>query len=238
VGTILETKVRNLRAHIARLAVLEKEISGLINQDPNWVSDSYHDDFRDIIKRIGDLAGDDYSFLSDNIVYYGTDEVQIQSLMIRLRQAISFVNEAFGKELGLEQVNLTLDSLKDHELKERCGDLLRANDHYDRAVNQATLVLEARLRQQLSEPSILTGAQLVNYILKGESEKSLLILSAVDGEQRGFTDIIRGIMAAHRNPTHHTLYSISQTDAARICAYIDVILEVISNGKINRDHIN
>jgi Protein of unknown function (Hypoth_ymh) len=85
----------------------------------------------------------------------------------------------------------------------------------------------------LSEPSILTGAQLVNHILKGESEKSLLILSTVDGEQRGFTDIIRGIMAAHRNPTHHTLYSISQTDAARICAYIDVILEVISNGKIN-----
>lgn len=128
---------------------------------------------------------------------------------------------------------MALDSLRDKELKERCTDLLRANDHYDRAVNQATLVLEARLRQRSNSPSQLTGVSLVNHLLKVESDKSPIILSSDDGEQRGFTDIVRGIMAAHRNPTHHNLYSISQTDAARICAYIDVILEVISNAKVN-----
>jgi transposase len=38
-------------------------------------------------------------------------------------------------------VNVTLEGLRDETLKDRCGDLLRGNDHYDRALNQATLVL-------------------------------------------------------------------------------------------------
>jgi uncharacterized protein (TIGR02391 family) len=228
-------KARKLRSHIARLTVLEKEISGLIDQDPSWVSDSYHDDFRDIIKRISDLMSDDFSFLSNNLVYYGQNEVQTQSLIIRLRKAVSFVNEAFGKELGLEQVNVTLDNLKDDELKSRCADLLRAHNHFERAVNIATTVLEDRLRQKTDQTIAVSGVELVNTSVKSERSKSLLVLGSNDGEQRGFADIIRGIMAAHRNPTHHTLYSISQLDAARICAYIDVILDVINNGTVNKE---
>ena len=89
-------KARKLRSHLARLTVLEKEISGLIDRDPGWISEAYHDDFIDIIKKIGQLAGDDFSFLSDNVVYYGQDEVQTESIIIRIRQAVSFVNEQFA----------------------------------------------------------------------------------------------------------------------------------------------
>ena len=156
-------------------------------------------------------------------------------LIIRIRQALSFVNETFAKELGLEQVNLTLDNLKDVELKSRCADLLRAHDHFERAVNIATTVLEDRLRQKTGQTTTVSGADLVNNFVKSEISKSPLVLGSNDGEQRGFADIIRGIMAAHRNPTHHTLYSINQLDAARICAYVDVILGVINNGKVNKD---
>ena len=74
-------------------------------------------------------------------------------------------------------------------------------------------------------------------MVKSERSKSPLVLGSNDGEQRGFADIIRGIMAAHRNPTHHTLYSINQSDAAKICAYIDVILDVINNGTVNKEFI-
>ena len=72
-------KARKLRSHIARLTVLEKEISGLIDHDSDWIFDSYHVDFIDIIKRIGDLTSEDFGFLSNNVVYYGQEKVQIQS---------------------------------------------------------------------------------------------------------------------------------------------------------------
>jgi len=224
----MDEKIQKLRAHIARLNLLARALE---DRTFSGVEISYRDDFQDIIRRLGALLGEDISFLSNHLE--GFTEVDTKMLALRVKQAIAFFNECYAKELGLEQVNITLDGLRDRVLKDRCGDLLRATDHYDRAVNQATLILEDRLRQKSTQGKNLTGPQLVNTLIKVERDKSPLILSSDDNEQRGFADIIRGIMAAHRNPTHHTIYAISQLDAARICAYIDVVLEIVDRAQPN-----
>ncbi len=46
------------------------------------------------------------------------------------------------------------DSLADTELKQRCSDILKAPAHFDRVVNQATLVLEDRIRKRGSEQGL------------------------------------------------------------------------------------
>lgn len=228
----MDATVRKVRAHIARLNVLAAELDELY-KGSSLIPNSYLADFQDIIAQIGAMIGEKCSFLSDYVATNLGHDVYTASLRLRVKQAISFFNEAYAKELGFEQVNITLDGLRDRILKDRCADLLRANGHFDRAVNQATLVLEDRLRQKSPLAQGLTGVQLVNALIKAEREKSPLILSSDDGEQRGFADIARGIMAAHRNPTHHSIYAISQLDAARICAYIDVLLEIIDDAKPN-----
>jgi uncharacterized protein (TIGR02391 family) len=175
---------------------------------------------------------DDLTFLRSNTVLEGSG-VQVTSFRLKVTQAITYLQEAYGVELGIEETNMILESLKDKTLLARCGDLLTADDHFDRAVNQATQVLEDRIRSKSQSALALTGTQLANAMIKQDIEKSPLILSSDESEQRGFSDIIRGIMAAHRNPTHHFIYSMSRIDAARICAYIDVLLEVIEKSQLN-----
>jgi uncharacterized protein (TIGR02391 family) len=161
--------------------------------------------------------------------------VDVPALGLRISQALSYFSESLSTELGTEQTNMILNSLRDPELRTRAADLLLADGEFDRAVNQATQVLEERIRKRVGTALAgnMTAADLSNKMIKGDPSQSVLVLSSDAGEQRGFADIIRGIMAAHRNPTHHFIYDMSQLDAARICAYIDVLLEIIDKAKVN-----
>lgn len=192
---------------------------------------SFYDDFVNTIRSIQNLIDDDISFLSADI-RVSSDYVNGEVLKARISQAIVYLTELLAEELGLAQTELILNSLRDNQLRARCGDLLLAEENFDRAVSEATRVLEDRIRNKSRLPG-LTGVQLVNQAIKQEKEKSPLILSDDAGEQRGFSDILRGVMAAHRNKAHHFIYSMSREDAANICAYIDVLLEVIDNAKVN-----
>jgi hypothetical protein len=136
----MDANVRKVRAHMARLNFLSDELE---KRASLTISVSYLADFFDIIQKIEDLIGEECSFLSDNIETYGLSEVYTSSLRLRVKQAISFFTEAYAKELGLEQVNITLDGLRDRMLKDRRGDLLRANDHYDRASREVLQILFA-----------------------------------------------------------------------------------------------
>jgi uncharacterized protein (TIGR02391 family) len=142
--------------------------------------------------------------------------------------------ECYAEELGLAQTKQVTESLRDKQLRDRCVDLLIADDNFDRAVSEATRVLEDRIRNKSGLVGSLSGAALVNAAIKQEKDKSVLILSDDEGEQRGFADIMRGFMAAHRNRAHHFIYNMSRTDAANICAYIDVLLEIIDKSKVNK----
>jgi uncharacterized protein (TIGR02391 family) len=152
----------------------------------------------------------------------------------RIAQALAYLTECYAEELGLAQTKQVTESLRDKQLRDRCVDLLIADDNFDRAVSEATRVLEDRIRNKSGLVGSLSGAALVNAAIKQEKDKSVLILSDDEGEQRGFADIMRGFMAAHRNRAHHFIYNMSRTDAANICAYIDVLLEIIDKSKVNK----
>ena len=121
--------------------------------------------------------------------------------------------------------------IQDTELRDRCTDILMATSKFDRPINQATLVLEDRIRNKAQPTARLVGDKLVNFAFNEELTKTVLQVPSGDpDDQRGFTQIIRGTVAAFRNKTHHhVVNSFSREDALRVCGFIDVLLRVVDN---------
>jgi len=121
--------------------------------------------------------------------------------------------------------------IQDTELRDRCEDILLASSKFDRPINQATLVLEDRIRSKSKPTARLTGENVVNFAFNESSAKTVLQVDGADpDEQRGFTQIIRGIVATFRNKTHHhVINTFSREDALRVCGFIDVLLRVVDN---------
>jgi len=121
--------------------------------------------------------------------------------------------------------------IQDKELKDRCEDILLAPSKFDRPINQATLVLEDRIRKKAQPAQRLVGENLVNYAFKEDLSSTVLRMASNDADdQRGFTQIIRGIIPAFRNKTHHHITNtFSREEAMRVCGFIDVLLRVVDN---------
>jgi Protein of unknown function (Hypoth_ymh) len=129
----------------------------------------------------------------------------------------------------------TIDLLiHDPQLRSKCGDILLARANYDRPINQATLVLEDRMRKKVKPPGLMVGENLVNYAFNERLEKTRLqVASGQVEEQRGITIILRGFVPAFRNTTHHHIVdTFTQEDAIRICSFIDFLLRVIDSTKV------
>lgn len=127
-------------------------------------------------------------------------------------------------------IKASIDYLfKDTELKDRCSDLLTAKNNFDRAINQATLILEDRIRKKAPPPTRMVGVALSNYAFNPDLNRTILKVSDNADEQDGFCNIIRGIMLAFRNITHHHVVNkFSREYALSVCAFIDVLLQVVN----------
>jgi len=121
--------------------------------------------------------------------------------------------------------------IQDQELQSRCQDILLASANFDRPINQATLVLEDRVRKKSEPTQKLVGENLVGYAFNEDLSKTVLRVASNDADdQRGFTQMLRGIVAAFRNKTHHhVINSFSREEAMRVCGFIDVLLRVVDN---------
>ena len=129
--------------------------------------------------------------------------------------AISLVNKAMGTiEAGLwppKSVNPTL-IIRDKQLHDRCGDLLRAANNYDRVVREATTVLEDRIRtkvpheilsQTIPNSADQVGETLVNKLIN--PDKPILSVSGDKTRRVAFFKILTGVFSYLRNPYHHKL---------------------------------
>jgi uncharacterized protein (TIGR02391 family) len=125
--------------------------------------------------------------------------------------------------------------LQDEELRERCGDLLLARSNFDRAINQATLLLEDRIRVKSQPTKKSVGEKLVGYAFNADLSQTVLKISNDPDEQRGFTFILRGIVPVFRNPTHHHIIdTFTREEALRVCSFIDVLLRVVDKSAKTR----
>jgi hypothetical protein len=123
--------------------------------------------------------------------------------------------------------------IQDDELRDRCGDILLASSKFDRPINQATLVLEERIRNKAKPIQNLVGERLVTFAFNEDLAKTLLSVASGDSDdQRGFTQILRGLFATFRNKTHHHIIrTFSREEAMRVCGFIDVLLRIVDSSE-------
>ncbi len=122
--------------------------------------------------------------------------------------------------------------LGDEELKRRCTLLLTAKDSFDRVFREATTVLDDRLKKLAQIKGKMNPDALVAKVL--HPSKALLVVSEHLDEQEGFFNIAKGLMAAFRNPTHHTLNDkLTREDALRFCGFIDAMLTLLGQARVN-----
>jgi uncharacterized protein (TIGR02391 family) len=115
--------------------------------------------------------------------------------------------------------------IADPQLRERCHDLLAASDHYDRAIAQACLVLEHRVRSLAKADATVTAVPLMEQAFSPKDGP--LPLSPIPQEQLGAMQIYRGMMAFFRNSTgHHIVDSWSRDDAVRFVGWVDLLLKL------------
>lgn len=127
--------------------------------------------------------------------------------------------------------------LEDSELRGRCRDLLLAKKHYDRVVREATTVLDDRLKTTTGI-SHMNPTALVGKVLSPDPTKAVIVVSADRDEQQGVFNLCSGVMLAFRNKAHHSLSnSFTQTDALKVCAFIDALLAVIGKGAVHLERV-
>lgn len=116
--------------------------------------------------------------------------------------------------------------IADDELRRRCEDLLAADEHHDRVIREACVILENRVRKAVGADKSLVGTSLMEQSFG--PNKGLLRLSDDDKEQRGAMELYRGVMAFFRNAAgHNVIDSYSQEDALRFVVFVDLLLAMV-----------
>ncbi len=150
------------------------------------------------------------------------------------------LNEAIGNiENNTIPLKNTIPALpiKDSVLKKRCLDLLSAPGSFDRVINQATLVLEDRLRSRIPyekfcelvpEAKNHIGVNLAHKLLAPPNP--LIVVSNKPEERSAFHEIIVGVIAYLRNPTHHAINDDTEWALAwSVVGIVDSLIYEIDN---------
>ena len=133
--------------------------------------------------------------------------------------------------------------IKDETLRKRCSDLLKAPGSFDRVINQATQVLETRLRDSLPYEKLCevipeakdhVGEPLANKLLS--PSKPVIVISDKQIERAAFHKMVVGIIAYLRNSSHHFLDDKTEWSLAwSVVGVIDALLSVLKNSYIAGD---
>jgi hypothetical protein len=159
---------------------------------------------------------------------------------------IRIINEAIGNiennTILSEEIEPVLP-IKDEALRKRCLDLLEAPGNFDRVINQATQVLEARLRDSVSYEKLCEvmpeakehiGEPLANKLLS--PSKPVIVISDKQIERVAFHKMVVGIIAYLRNPSHHSLDDKTEWALAwSVVGIIDSLLSQLKNSYIAED---
>ncbi len=224
--------ILNLKAPYGRLKGI-RDLLAIYSTIPNHVGEDYNQ----IVDNVSDIVEEDCSpFLmsSDSFRNTGLKEGFLPSRVIqsKLFQLMSYLESTYNLGGEVIEVGSIYNSIKDEELKSRCSDILSSPSNFDRVINQATLVLEDRIRKK-SKLNDLVGVNLVNKAINSDLERSVLQTSDDAEEHEGISHICRGIVLSFRNPTHHKVIgNYTREDALKFCAFVDLLLAIIEKSKL------
>ena len=222
-------------------AALTGLLDSLIFSIETVVSKRYVDDYDSIFAFLRNHLGNEVNHLCpsklkiDDYGWESTQDLKVSKfeLISKIKQLKSILEIAYNVTDRSVQIGSLYNSINDSELRSRCSDLLSANDHFDRVLNQATQVLEDRIRNK-SGVTDKIGADLVNATMKVNVEETILKLSERPNEHEGYIHICRGIMMAVRNTSHHHFTYTTKEDAFAFCGFVDQLLRLIDQAEVKK----
>ncbi|MFA5858006.1 MAG: TIGR02391 family protein [Elusimicrobiota bacterium] len=196
------------------------------------------DDYNNTVNKLAEILEEDLaSYKLNNVSALHSDPLETLSnyLTNKLLQLINYLEYSYAVNEQIVEVGSIYNSIKDEELKSRCSDILSAPANFDRVINQATLILEDRIRSKSKLDKCFVGVNLINKALHTDLSKTIIIVSNNQDEHAGICHICRGIMMSYRNPTHHYITDqFTREDALKLCVYIDTLLDIIEKSKVNK----
>ena len=157
--------------------------------------------------------------------------VEKLELVSKVKQLKGILENGYNVADKIVQIGSMFNSIKDAELRSRCGDLLTATNHFDRVVNQATQILEDRIKRKSGSEK--SGKSLIGDVIKPDLASSILILSNNGNEQEGYASILRGLMQTMRNSSHHSFSkTYTREDAFAVCGFVDQLLRIIDQATL------
>jgi uncharacterized protein (TIGR02391 family) len=140
------------------------------------------------------------------------------------------------KEIRPRPILLTTIEILDTQLKERCLDLFqqfKEDGNYERldtVVNEASRIVEDRLRLVSGADATLVGMELTKFAFGGENPK--LAVSTISSEQESVHLLFRGYFGFIRNQVHHRLINeMASERVLQIIALSDYLIHLIENAK-------
>jgi Protein of unknown function (Hypoth_ymh) len=197
---------------------------------------SFFEDYHRILKNLKTISIGIYDDLDlgENVINGNrgfTHSVNRYAFISKLNQLITRMELRHG--CILDPVNILHISILDNQLKSRCEDLMSAEDHFDRVINQATQVLEERVREKVPSLKYMTGMPLVAKAINPEPLKSMIVFSNNPSEQEGYANLFKGLMGTFRNQSHHKfLETVTREQALQICAFIDNMLAALEGAEV------
>jgi uncharacterized protein (TIGR02391 family) len=225
-----------LIALYARLKGLERAVL-TVDGNPHRV---FGTDFNAMMQEIQAASDEDVGqFILGRDAFFGEQHgrgfCHMDYLTSRIMQATNWLEYSFHLGAEVVEIGTLYNAIRDEELKARCADLLSAPGKFDRVINQATQVLEDRIRSKAQLPTGVSGVSLVNRVVKANPAQITIKLSDDPDEQEGLSQVLRGLILAFRNPTHHQLLDhVSREDALKVCAFIDNLLTVIAKAELQK----
>ncbi len=134
----------------------------------------------------------------------------------------------------IQKVGALYNAIEDLELQKRCGDILiEATGAFDRVINQATQILEDRIKKKAGlDNETLIGIPLVSKAVHSKLDNTILKFSDSPEIQEQYSALFKGVIGVYRNPTHHGLdYECTREDALKFCAYVDTLLKEVDKAE-------
>lgn len=191
------------------------------------------------IKKLEELIDVD---LSDYIIDYnlrwsseGGNNYREDTILFQLQPVLSLLENMYinSSEYQIAKVGYIYNSIEDTELHNRCGDILLGEHAYDRAINQATQILENRIKEKAGlSDSGLIGLNLVSKAIHPKLENTILKFSDKSDIQEGYANLFKGLVSVYRNPTHHSFdFDFTREYALKVVAYIDELLKILDKSE-------
>ena len=208
-----------------------------INKKETFIAHRIVNQYNELINKLEEILNED---LSDYLVQYNerydNDSYHTTTLMYQIYPIIKYLENMHinTSEYQISKIGYLYNSIEDKDLHDRCGDILLGETAFDRAINQATQILEDRIKNKanLSNTNLI-GIPLVSKAIHAKIENTILKFSDNADIQEGYSNLFKGIISIYRNPTHHTIgFKCDREYALKFCAYVDELLKQVDKSEV------